>query len=126
MSGFRVNAETATWRVVDEEAVIIQVQTSEYFSLNRSGTLVWSQLAERHHSPEQMAAWLGQRCGREPAAVAPDVSAFFEQLQAARLLVDGQGPQPLPDPPAAQSVLSYEAPQLVRFGDLETLILSGE
>jgi hypothetical protein len=126
MSAYWVSRDIATWRVVDDEAVIIHVQTSDYFSLNQTGTFIWSQLAERPHTASQMAELVARRCGRNAADVGPDVAAFFAQLQEAKLLSDGRPPQPVDGTAIAGASAAYEPPQLVRFGDLETLILSGE
>jgi Coenzyme PQQ synthesis protein D (PqqD) len=126
MQAYVVNRGSATWRVVDDEAVIVHAETSEYFSLNQSGTWVWG-LLEAPRSVADLAAAVGARYGRDAAATVPDLEAFVAHLERAGLLL------PTASAPVAHATADpspggdpYEPPQLVKFGDLETLILSGE
>lgn len=126
MRAYVVNHEHVTWRVVDDEAVIVHAKTSEYFSVNQSGTWLWN-LLDTPRTLLDLSAALGVRYPHEGARTAADVEAFVAQLELAGLLreqdpresvVTGAEAPPPRDP--------YEPPQLVKFGDLETLILSGE
>ncbi len=38
------HAERAAWRQVDKEAVILDLESSDYFSLNEVGVLIWEKL----------------------------------------------------------------------------------
>ncbi|MGH7442476.1 MAG: PqqD family protein [bacterium] len=38
------HAERAAWRQVDKEAVILDLESSEYYSLNEVGVLIWEKL----------------------------------------------------------------------------------
>lgn len=44
-SGWR-HAEHVAWRRVGRETVILDLKSSEYFSLNETGALVWEKLGE--------------------------------------------------------------------------------
>ena len=120
------NHARVTWRVVDDEAVIVHTETSEYFSLNQSGTWLWSLLQTPRTLPDLTTA-LSARYERDASATAADVEAFVAHLERAGLLLRAH-----PGPVTGAAVDTtpprdpYEAPQLVKFGDLETLILSGE
>lgn len=120
-----VNRADVTWRVVDDEAVLVHAQTSEYFSLNESGTWLWG-LLEAPRTAADLTAALSARYRREGGETAADVEAFVARLEQAGLLTQvasaGTPAGPAPAPPRDP----YEPPQLVKFGDLETLILSGE
>jgi hypothetical protein len=129
MVAYLVNRDRVAWRVVDDEAVIIHSETSDYFSLNRSGTWLWN-LMDLPRSRNDLAAALSARYGRPAGEASADVDAYLEHLVTAGLL--------LHDTEAAAIAMSagsadaaaprdgYEAPQVVKFGNLETLILSGE
>ncbi|HXJ78973.1 MAG TPA: PqqD family protein [Candidatus Methylomirabilis sp.] len=129
MSAWGVNREDIAWRVVDDEAVIINSETSDYFSLNLTGTWLWT-LMEQPRTREDLAAALTSRYGQPLGAVQADVTAFLDDLTSARLLVPSDQPSPLATATAVAATSpprdAYEPPQLVRFGNLETLILSGE
>ncbi|HVA66132.1 MAG TPA: PqqD family protein [Elusimicrobiota bacterium] len=40
------HAERAAWRQVDKEAVILDLESSEYFSLNEVGVVIWEKVGE--------------------------------------------------------------------------------
>ena len=40
------HASNVTWRQVDKDAVILDLDTSNYFSLNEVGVLVWERLGD--------------------------------------------------------------------------------
>jgi len=44
---YLVNKNNATWRILEEEAVIINNETSFYYSLNKTGTYIWNLLVEK-------------------------------------------------------------------------------
>ena len=124
-----VNRDKVAWRVVDDEAVVIHSETSEYFSLNRTGTWLWS-LLEQPQTSTDLAAALSARYARPLDETGPDVTGYLEELTEAGLIVPAGEPEPraVSAAPAGAAVPpdGYEPPQLVKFGNLETLILSGE
>lgn len=74
------------WRVVDGEAVVIDVDSTYYYGLNRTGTVVWLLLAERAMSREDLVAYVASEYGRPPAEVDGDVAALLEDLVRERLV----------------------------------------
>ena len=128
---FCVNDDRVAWRVVDGEGVLLHAETSAYFGLNRTGTLIWQQLARQTMSAAELDGWIRHRIPDAPADLAGDLGAFLAQLSDLDLLdqVDDQeNPSArLPaagDEPDADTV--YESPVVMPFGELEKLILSGE
>ena len=129
-----VNRELATWRIVEDEAVVVHAETSEYFSLNPSGTFLWRLLVEAPRTHEELADELAGRYQRGRDAAGAEVKALLEKLTELGL-VTGAAPDPgdrpeapgldLPAPSRSELEL-YEPPDIVKFGDLETLILSAE
>ena len=74
------------WRVVDGEAVVVDVASTYYYGLNRTGTVVWRLLAEHAMSREDLVACLASEYGRAPAEVDADVGALLEDLVRERLV----------------------------------------
>ncbi len=74
------------WRVVDGEAVVVDVASTYYYGLNRTGTVVWRLLTERAMSREDLVACLASEYGRPPAEVDADVGALLEDLVRERLV----------------------------------------
>ena len=129
MVAYLVNRDRVAWRVVDDEAVLIHSDTSDYFSLNQSATWLWG-LMDLPRSGEDLTAALSARYARPSAETGSDVMSYLEHLTKAGLVLQEAESVPLAIPAvlggAAVPRDGYEPPQLVKFGNLETLILSAE
>ena len=128
---YRVSEAKVAWRIADGEAVLLHADSSAYFGLNRTGTLLWSELTRRSISLEDFVAWARRLFPGAPAGLSADVAAFLDQLEKHDLLDlgDGAGEQPVVFEPAETAdpgEFAYEPPELLPFGELEKLILSGE
>ena len=122
---YQVDESAVAWRIVDNEAVLLHADSSAYFGLNRSGTALWTRLAEAPHSAEELAQW-----ARSAFPGAPDpngsVASFLEELEELQLVQRHEAPGPSPVASAASPGGPWESPAVERFGELEKLILSGE
>lgn len=127
----RVKARTdaVAWGVVEGEAVLVHAETSAYFGLNRTGTVLRVALAGGARTADELAQILGAGSGNGVVHQArQDVDAFLQSLLLAGLASpseNGSGPPPA-DTTTPPSAVPYEAPTLSPFGELEQLILSGE
>ena len=74
-----------TWRVVDREALIVDLQTGDYFSLNPIATDIWERL-HVGQEPAEIATDLAAQYAMEADMVAADVGALLAQLRDAGLL----------------------------------------
>jgi hypothetical protein len=77
---YEIDPDVAVWRLVDGEAVIIHAETSHYYLLNHSGTLVWTALAERPSDLTGLAEVVGRHYGQAAAAVRTDVESLLGDL----------------------------------------------
>jgi hypothetical protein len=84
---YRVNAENARWRVVDGEAVVINLTNTHYYGLNKTGTFIWNLLAEAERSVDDLVEAVAVRYGRPSAAVSPDVHGVLAELTRENLVV---------------------------------------
>lgn len=128
---YQANDARVAWRVVEGEGVLLHAETSGYFGLNRTGTLLWEQLAARPSSVEELGAWIGEHLSGAPDDPAVEVAGFIAQLLQ-HDLIDAAVPgteQLSPGQPATlleADGAEYEPPLVSPFGELEKLILSGE
>jgi len=129
---YRIDTDHAVWKVIDGEAVVVHADSTEYFGLNASATALWQVLATSTPSTEQLAELLGNWYDREPATALSETIAFVEGVRDAGLVTeitdgavgsDDAAPGNVPPPSRSGP---YEAPIVVKFGDLDALILSGE
>lgn len=120
-----LNTADAVWQVLDGEAVVVELRTSAYYSLNETGTYVLSRLV-RGENPDAIAATLAERLPVAPSAAASAASDFVRALLEAGLLVEGSSAGPSVFEHDLTIPAEYETPELTRHGKLEQLILSGE
>jgi hypothetical protein len=83
---YAINRNRAEWRLVDGESVIVNLETSYYYGLNRSGTLLWTALADRARSADELARELAEACGIDEARARGDVDALLADLTREDLL----------------------------------------
>jgi hypothetical protein len=74
-----------SWREVDGEAILLDLETSAYLGVNATGTVLWP-LLDTGTTPAAMAAALVERFEVEPDVAREDVGAFLEQARRLRLL----------------------------------------
>lgn len=130
MQKFQANTESTSFNIMDEEAVIINTVTSAYFSMNPTGTYLWTLLIDQYCSRDDLAQAMSLACQKEINEVQDAVNNFLNMLAEADLVLILENSDSLNDKLISRSSITlpekYEAPDLVKFGDLETLILSGE
>jgi Coenzyme PQQ synthesis protein D (PqqD) len=119
---YHVNSEEVTSKIVDGEAIIINLSNGAYYSLAGSGALAWA-LLQRGSSAEEIAADLAARYDADSADVDTDVRRLLETLAEERLVVAGE---PAGTPPALEADVAaggtYEAPQLEKYSDMSDLL----
>lgn len=79
------HAAHVSWRLVDDEAVLLNVDTSEYYSLDPVGAELWDRLG-KGEALEQAAAAVAREFGEPAARVEKDARALVRDLLAERLL----------------------------------------
>jgi hypothetical protein len=127
MALYAINADHVTWEVADGEVVVLHFESSAYFALNRSGTCLWTRLAQGPTDPRDLAAGIAAVSGRPVGEVAADVAAFLENLKSEDLVLEREAAPGVPAAPAGPCEAgAYEPPQVTKFGELAQLILSGE
>lgn len=71
--------EAVVYAELDNEAVLLNVETGIYFGLNDIGTLIWK-LLEQSTSQEDIVTNLLDEYDVDPAKLRTDVNAFVDQL----------------------------------------------
>lgn len=84
---YAVNAENARWRVVDGEAVVINLTSTHYYSLNKTGTFIWGLLVDAERSLDDLVEAVAVRYARPNAAVSADVRSVLDELTRENLVV---------------------------------------
>ena len=121
---FVIRPDDVGYEPVDDEMLVIDFVTSDYFLLNATGAAAWKALAEPRTTAEIAAAFTGAD-GDAHEGIERDLDAFCSALAADGLLVPADDATP-----GASAVAPIGAPYVVprfeKFGTLERLMLAGE
>ena len=72
------------WNVVDDEALLLDIKTGEYFSLDPIATEIWKKLSDGQ-SRQEIAAALIATYGVEPDIIKADIDELITELTQAGL-----------------------------------------
>jgi hypothetical protein len=118
-----VNHSSVTAKVIDGEAIILDVTRGAYYSMDGAGAVIWELLAEGR-SRSEIADLLVRHYGATPDRVAPEVERILEELLSEQLVVplpDGkESPTERPELPAPNG--PFQPPQLFKHSDMAELL----
>jgi PqqD family protein of HPr-rel-A system len=77
--------ESVVYAELDDEAVLLDVETGVYFGLNAIGTQIWNAL-QQGASPAEIVRQVLAEYEVEPPALQADVAEFLATLQARGLI----------------------------------------
>lgn len=78
-SRLRVNDRHVTASVIDGEAIIINLESGLYYSLDQLGAAAWELLAAGHSIAESAGA-LAQACKADASVIAADLQRLADEL----------------------------------------------
>lgn len=119
---YRINNPQVINETIDGEAIMINLVTGAYYSLDRIGGDVWAVL-EQGASPEEVTAALVARYDAPTEVVRASVDALIERLASEDLIVEAPDASPLPSTAVAETRAPFSAPKLDKFTDMQDLIL---
>ena len=117
------NSPEVAAKVIDGEAIIINLATGMYYSMDRAGALVWEWL-ERGHSIQEIIEGVVAQYDVAVAQAEADVNQLIDRLLEDGLARVSEAGQEVLGRPAAlsQARLPYQAPQLTRYDDMAALL----
>ena len=123
---FRINTPTVTHETIDGEAVIINLDSGNYYSLVDAGSLIWA-LVDRGASASEVQNLLQQNYHGNAGDIDRGVQELLAQLQQENLIVpvdaaaaDLAGVLPSSN---GHEKPSFSAPSLNKFSDMQELLL---
>jgi coenzyme PQQ synthesis protein D (PqqD) len=127
---FRVNTPTVTHETIDGEAVIINLDSGNYYSLMDVGSFIWS-LVEKGASASELQKLVLQSYQGDATQIDQGVQELLTQLQEENLIVpvDGEGAIDLAQlnqaPPSnnGHEKPSFNPPTLHKYSDMQELLL---
>jgi hypothetical protein len=83
---YSVNKQNSTWRILDGEAVIINAETSYYYSLNRTGTFIWNLLLDDEKTLEEIVQEVSSRYEQTKEAIVDKIEELLQDLVREKLI----------------------------------------
>jgi len=126
-----VNRPKVINQTIDGEALLINFETGNYYSLLKSGAFIWSLIERTATVGEIVAALENQYQGGRRDVFQDAAVRFVSELQAEGLIISSEdGVRALPDPlrttvefPAQHEQFVFEPPVLEKYEDMQDLIL---
>ena len=126
----RINTPQVTSQIIDGEAIIINLESGNYYNLNSTGTDIWDGL-EKGMSVCHIAEAVAQRYGGDQTDIENSVSQLITELEEEELIViDGReeaarNPNIATSPSASSKPVGqkFEAPVLQKYTDMQDLLL---
>jgi hypothetical protein len=116
-----VNPTDISAKVLDGEAVIINLSTGVYFSTSGSGALAWA-LLEAGHDRAGIAQGVAERFATPADRVDADLGPFLQDLRTHELVVPGDG-DVVPGPVDVDlDGATYAPPVLEVYTDMSDLL----
>ena len=124
---FRVNTPTVTHETIDGEAVIINLDSGNYYSLVEVGSFIWG-LIEKGASASEVQRVILQTYQGDAANIDRCVQELLAQLQQENLIVPVDGAEALDLTESVPSNNSHEKPSfdppfLHKYSDMQELLL---
>lgn len=125
---FRVNTPTVTHEIIDGEAVIINLDSGNYYSLVEVGSLIWG-LVEKEASANEVQNLVRQTYQGNASDIDRGVQELLAQLQQENLIVPVDGAGAAIDLTQAgpsnnnREKPSFNPPLLHKYSDMQELLL---
>jgi DNA-binding NarL/FixJ family response regulator len=81
------HAKNVAWRKVDDEVVILDLETSVYYSLNETASRIW-ELIGKGLSEEAIADDVADEYGQNVKSVKKDVSTLIKKMKKEKLITN--------------------------------------
>ena len=121
----RANDAECAAKVLDGEAVIINLLNGTYYSLDKAGAVVW-ELAAAGGTIDEIVSGLTVRYDVDASRARQDVERLVGELVTERLLVPADGAVAAPDAhgngATANGRLAYDVPALTTYRDMADLL----
>lgn len=112
------SAEIAA-KVIDGEAIIINLTNGYYYSMDGAGALIWKAI-QRCHSLSEIGETLSRRYDVSADVAVPHLRALIQQMLQEELVkvVDVPVPDVTGEAQAESSRQPYQPPTLEKYGDM--------
>jgi hypothetical protein len=121
-AAFEINAPDVVHEVIDGEAIMINMTTGSYYSLDGVGAAVWESLQQGPASSASIAAALQPAFDAEDRLLEAEIAKFLQELRVEGLLRPATA-APVSPRPLQVEPQPFSTPVLHKYTDLEALLL---
>jgi coenzyme PQQ synthesis protein D (PqqD) len=124
---FRLNSPNVIAETIDGEAILVDLRTGSYFSIQGSGSILWEAIAAGA-SVERVASELASAYSLDLAAAQEAVSSFCAELDREGLIVSRDGAadstsEPPVDLASGAGGQVFAPPTVEKYTDMKDLVL---
>lgn len=116
-----IRRPTVTSEIIDGEAVVIDLESGSYFSMQNTAALIWSML-EQGASRSAILDNVASAYSKGMEEIKEDVNQFVDKLLAIALIVETDQDDTLTVAVSATQD-SYQKPELTQYDDMQDLLL---
>lgn len=119
-----LNETEVAAKVIDGEAIILNLSTGLYYSLDGAGAKIWEMLVA-NRSLEQIVDALAQAYTESAPRIESDVAQLVSDLEEEHLIVTANGATPMTEawsPAPEGEAAGYVSPALVKHTDMADLL----
>jgi hypothetical protein len=118
---YRIASSKIISDVIDGEAVLVNLESGDYFTLDAVGRTVW-ELMEAGFSVDAIVARMAEFYSGGIDQIREGVESLFTGLSAEGLVTEGSTPEPADRPEGPAHRPLYTPPVLTKFTDMEDLL----
>ncbi|MBN3039542.1 MAG: PqqD family protein [Candidatus Omnitrophica bacterium] len=127
MKNIRINQPTVIYKILGDEAVLINYENGKYYWVEKIAASLLSSLEQGIYEIDSLGERLSNRYNIKGIDISKDINDFIEQLRAESLIVDDDNiisnSRPASESPNQPlEKLPYEKPILHVFDDMQELI----
>jgi len=125
--GLKINAPHAVSEIIDGEAIVVNLKTGCYYSMGKVGAIIWDCIMKNLDSADT-AKQIAKLFDLKKEIARREIDVFTQELLKESLVIMEDNASSSPKKsieeqnPAAQK-LAYETPKLVKFEDMQDLLL---
>lgn len=118
---FRPNEKEVAAKVLDGEAIIINLSNGIYYSMDKVGGVLWA-MVEAGHSLEETVEEIVARYDVSPEQARADIDRLAAELIQENLVLASDHAPPPREHPEPRQKLPYESPRLNIYRDMGDLL----
>lgn len=122
--GFVINTDDVVDEVIDNEAILINLQTGSYYSLEGSACVIWKWLKSGALSVSDCSRLAAEQFDGNTGGAPNEIGQFLDELLGEGLLVIANHIQEsASERCVSEDRMHYVTPKLAKYTDMEAMLL---